>query len=228
MDGTRPTTSRSLRQWLRELGSVVPRLRGIDRRVDEFVEYEDWGDPDWTPETPVRLGDAGTLLERLGHLADHAYDWKRYRGVVASGLWFDDSTDMFCDQLASHLGLRGGFDDVVDTDPSDPLDGFNRSSGDQGLARRLFRVDGHPDYDVVLCLEPAEYEALLRQGLVPSPKPRPETFVEHAAPRAPPRSEAPGATNLGDTRVPNWVVAVVIAALVLLLIVPAVVRALLG
>jgi len=158
----------TLQRWFEEVGRLVDRLQDVHLHIVQFLDDDDYQCLSGTldPETELSIADVPLVLDRLSYLAEHIDRWQRYRGVVLTGLWTDDSSDMFVDGLVEMLGLPAWPDGPWDQSEKDRLAPFNRAAEVHGIAKRLYAVPGHPDVEVVLCLRPPTYQALVRRGLV--------------------------------------------------------------
>jgi hypothetical protein len=158
----------TLEGWLAVFAHVTGQLRGFSARK---LIAADAGDAALLPEgllpsTPVGARAIPVFLAAIEATVRGRYEWRRHRGLLLSGEWADDSTDLFVDGLVAMLGLS---EPPVSAAPA-PYDAYlatlNAAAESLGKEERLYVVPNPFDQTLVIKLHPRAFEELKARGLL--------------------------------------------------------------
>lgn len=162
------TNGLTLSRWLDAVGRITGR-GGLT--ASALIEADQAGSGllpmALDPSTPVGLETTSAFWAAIEAAATGGHGhWPKWEGLLASGEWEDDSTDMFIDELVGMLGLPEA------PRPSSPARGeayvatLNSAAEALGREERLYAVPNDTGLALVVKLHPRVFEQLRDSGLI--------------------------------------------------------------
>lgn len=162
------TNGLTLSRWLDTVGRITGRggltasaLIEADRAGSALLPMA------LAPNTPVGLETTSAFLAAIEAAASGGHGhWPEWEGLLASGEWEDDSTDMFIGELVRMLGLPEA------PRPSAPAPGeaylatLSFAAESLGKEERLYAVPNDTGRALVVKLRPRVFEQLRDSGLI--------------------------------------------------------------